>query len=1112
MNGSPASPANLKQIRVFVASPGDVEAERTRVRAVVDRVNHRRALSAGIFLDAWLWEMDALPGVGHPQEQINRYLDEAAIVVVILWNRMGTPTPNAESGAAEEFERAVARYLKSGWPRILTYYCKRKCTLDTEDELEQRQRVLRFKKRHEKDLIAATFDSIQEFEERLEDHLNTVVGDIAEAPGPAKPVPAPAGSRSKVAMPSNSDAYLRHVTDTCGSIILTGLLSERAASAVPLKDVYISLTVTRPDLGGQSSTAAIKPESATAQLAGLIRRRPGAQALVLDDELRAVLSEALREAGLAPRVAAETKALNQAFYNLKTLPDQPSAQNVRERLQTLTIEDAFRNSQYLLVEGFPGSGKTTILMRVAMALVSAHTGDTAEADALGLRSPDGRYPLPIFVPLRRFASHIRNSPELIRIVGGLQTLINYLRDSLVPYYANVDWLPDALQEGSVTLLLDGLDEIADDATRRRVADIVRDYVYRFKTCRIALTSRPAGLTPVVRQALVQRGQLEHCEVRPLDNRQMTQFVHSWYRALISDSAKAQNRADGLLARIRANTRVEELARSPILLTAIAIVHQTKGDLPERRADLYEHCVWAMCGRWDSSKWDFDEVPLVAGTARMLSQYEKVTLFQEIAFSIHDQGTDTRTIERAALLDIFGRYLSQDSSRPVSRDRLGLLLDHVVDRTGLLVPEGDITFRFRHLSFQEFLTARHLSDRVDKPVVFLSAKLADSWWREVILLMPAFRALNSAVEARRTILEMADCAREIPELSARVAGMAALCRALLDLQEYSVDRLDTVAAALQPEVLSLLTDPQQPGDARMRSEIGQALGVFRDPRLSEDQKWVTVPEGAYWWTGSNCAKRKRTLAEFRIARWPVTTDEFRAFMEKGRGYQNPRWWDDLGWDWIRADGIMAPEQWDSQLERSPNYPVVGVSWWEARAYCRWLATTSELPRSWTIRLPTVAEWEKAARGGETLGEETANPYPQREFPWGSDAVERNANCGSAIWLEGPAPVGIYPAGNSPYGVWDLAGNVWEWCADWFVPESMLDADLEAESGAPDAAIPRFATRNYRGERVMAPCKTAKGGAWNCDLEQLRISAVSRTEPSQRLEDHGFRCVAALKRAE
>ena len=167
-----------------------------------------------------------------------------------------------------------------------------------------------------------------------------------------------------------------------------------------------------------------------------------------------------------------------------------------------------------------------------------------------------------------------------------------------------------------------------------------------------------------------------------------------------------------------------------------------------------------------------------------------------------------------------------------------------------------------------------------------------------------------------------------------------------------------------------------------------------------------------------------LDTYNIDRHEVTNEQYEAFLD-ATGHPLPRFWDQLG--------LNGEDQ-----------PVTGVSWYDARTYCGWAGK----------RLPTEAEWEKAARGTNGLA-----------FPWGEvwdSAKLRSAEsvAGRAIgnynewtlWRSesmsdgGPAPVGSYPDGASPYGVLDMAGNVWEWVADWYDP-SYYTTTLEKNPSGP-----------------------------------------------------------------
>src|SRR5690606_19684012 len=140
-----------------------------------------------------------------------------------------------------------------------------------------------------------------------------------------------------------------------------------------------------------------------------------------------------------------------------------------------------------------------------------------------------------------------------------------------------------------------------------------------------------------------------------------------------------------------------------------------------------------------------------------------------------------------------------------------------------------------------------------------------------------------------------------------------------------------------------------------------------------------------------------VPEFRIARTPVTNAQYYLY--------------------IQATHAQPPSYWeDGQPPKDKlSHPVVAVRWDDASQYCEWVSTvTGKL-----VRLPTEAEWEKAARGDKDL----------REYPWGDefDGIKCNT---TELGLGDTSPVGIFPSGASPYGCLDMSGNVWEWVQDWY----------------------------------------------------------------------------------
>jgi formylglycine-generating enzyme required for sulfatase activity len=303
-----------------------------------------------------------------------------------------------------------------------------------------------------------------------------------------------------------------------------------------------------------------------------------------------------------------------------------------------------------------------------------------------------------------------------------------------------------------------------------------------------------------------------------------------------------------------------------------------------------------------------------------------------------------------------------------------------------------------------------------------------------------------------------------------------CVALLSAMMRDLSRMDyqPKTPAYQrtvKEVMGIFETGEAEGiDLAKRIEAADLLGQVGDPRLEEDN-WVTIPAGTFYMGAQKTDKRGRnydveapddespvhevTLRGFRIGRFPVTVQEFSKFI-LDRGYQTPK-------HWIEGFGqFTEPEDWERQKEY-PNRPVVGVSWFEAAAYCAWEGG----------RLPTEAEWERAARG------------PRGDAPpLDPSRANYEMNVGH------PTPVGLFPEGNTSEGLCDMLGNIWEWCADrygYYEPGS-ADNPIGPVNGE---------------ERIV------RGGSWVDDSGVVRASGRVRFEPTNRDDSIGFRCVGELR---
>lgn len=180
--------------------------------------------------------------------------------------------------------------------------------------------------------------------------------------------------------------------------------------------------------------------------------------------------------------------------------------------------------------------------------------------------------------------------------------------------------------------------------------------------------------------------------------------------------------------------------------------------------------------------------------------------------------------------------------------------------------------------------------------------------------------------------------------------------------------------------------------------------------------------------------------------------------------------------LQATGNTPPPKFGDPSFSHPQQPVVAVSWFQAAAYCAWLSTTTGSP----YRLPTEAEWERAARGG----------VEQLLFPWGNEPPASRPNYHTR-WIAGPEPV----AQSQPnrYGLYDMCENVHEWCSDWY------DANYYAVS--PD--------RNPRGPEA-GERKASRGGSWRHQIKLSRCAARSSIPPEFQYADYGFRVACDSRR--
>jgi formylglycine-generating enzyme required for sulfatase activity len=851
-----------------------------------------------------------------------------------------------------------------------------------------------------------------------------------------------------------------------------------------------------------------------------------------------------------------------------------------ERTPLLEAIAAPESSRFVVL-GDPGSGKTTVVHYLAFALAGAATGSSPAQ-----RLPEGS-PLLGMLPVRLVLREVvARCIPLDAQKGEAGMLWAALRADLATRLGDgaagrlLPYLQDRLLEQGGLVMLDGLDEVPEANHRRRcLLEAAAGLAATLPAgrSRVLVTARPyAYADPRWRlpgfQTLV---------LAPFDEGQVSRFLARWYQAVGPvmgwDEATAQGRGERLGEALEERPYLADLASRPLLLTLMATLHTSWGQLPEDRADLYEETVKLLLSRWQRAREvrrPDGEIETEPGIARVLAVEEEPvrTALHRLAFRAHEQqgavaGREEgpADIDGGAVLAAFAPLLPEDFNPQ-------MLLDYLETRAGLLVSRAPGSYAFPHRSFQEYLAACCLADGQDFAGE-LCRRVRDDldWWRAVFLLgvgKARQGGLSNAVHVVNTLVpegpEEATRPVDAQWQSAVLAGQA-----LLDLRFPEVAQGQPHFQAVLKRVRRWLVALLQTPDAlapRERAEAGDVLGRLGDPRPGvgvidgpagrppiPDLLWCEVPAGTFL-MGSGAEDKQAyddekpqhavDLPAFLIGRFPITNAQYRPFVEDG-GYDEARYWTPDGWAW-RTGGRepdlsplndVGDEEWKGRyaewlaqrtLSRRDrpfwwghprwglaNRPVVGVNWYEALAYCAWLGERlQEAEPPWQVwrdgrlaeqkapssgfwvGLPTEAEWEKAARGSRRGRKARARPWP-----WGDEWLAGRANTEEAGIGETSA-AGCFPAGASPCGVLDLAGNVWEWTSTCWG---------RASFNRPDYTYP-YDAADGREEPDGPDLRVVRGGSWLYAQRNARCAARDGDLPDGCNLNLGFRVVMSLASSE
>ena len=759
-----------------------------------------------------------------------------------------------------------------------------------------------------------------------------------------------------------------------------------------------------------------------------------------------------------------------------------ASQNLKENSRLVSALEAAVLSRKMVLLGDPGSGKTTFVNYLTRILA------LQDFEKIPVWPEKEQDILPVVVILRDFQRWARKQEETQPTSNLLwEYILHDLKTKNLLFAAGL--LENVLENGKAILLLDGLDEVPPGDERIFVRKTVLAFHARYSLNRFLITCR-------VRSYENKKWQLpesifDYFILAPFSEKKISEFVRAWYSEVAQKWNVPLERtallSEKLLKAVAERRDLARLAPNPLLLTVMALVHTEYGELPDKRAQLYQQAVDVLLWRWEQEKSKEAE-----GQSKMLAllreagrdRNDLLRVLGKLAFEAHQNGGDTKDpdalsgVSQGELLAAL-RVLHPDASL----DWAEALINTMRLRAGLLLDRDGLVFTFPHRTFQEYLAGTYLAVQPDFPRMAADLISGGSFWRMVVLLAVG----HSVHNLNNSYVPLGLIAELCPEKSVNSeSGWGCVVLAGEALLEMGINRAEDNEAGrnLLQRVRRNLTRIVEEGlgEPLLRSEAGDVLGDLEDPRFDPQNfslpclfrsqpeafyGFVKIPAGKFL-MGSREDDPDAYEDEFPqhevdipydywISRYPVTVAQFKAFVENS--------------------GFKIRDK--DSIQEKPNRPVRYVNWFEARAYCEWLNGKLDfVPQGYVLRLPTEAEWEKAARGNQ-----------QNKYPWGNQKWHKNlANIGQSR-IQHPTTVGMYPLGAVEKGIFDLGGNLFEWTQSLFkkYPYNRSDGRENMEN---------------KGNRVH------RGGSWIDGDRLARCSVRDGNFPVDWGNAIGFRIVVSL----
>lgn len=411
---------------------------------------------------------------------------------------------------------------------------------------------------------------------------------------------------------------------------------------------------------------------------------------------------------------------------IQRLPEKlTKQQDIGELLVWMSQDPTLRR---LAILGAPGSGKTTLLRYLTLIYATRR-----ERKTLHVKAPKF---IPVLFYLRNVREDIINNPNL-SLAELIDAWIERLQ-TIDPLDPPTDWFANKLKRNECLILLDGLDEIADEQERFQVSQWVDRQMHEYLETAFILTSRPLGY---------QDAQLQQdvtvLEVQPFTLKQVQQFIHSWYLETeirsqgnnddLGVREEAKQQADDLIERIRHNPPLAAMAVNPLLLTMISTVHRRGSALPGKRVELYKEICQVLLDKRQRAK----RIP------DLLTASQKQSVLQILALDLMNR--KTRSFKPSEVNVLLRKRLAAFASDALTSNEF---LKQTREVGGLLIVKEERFYEFVHLSFQEYLASVEIRDCQQEQLLVNAFRAPQqlSWWAETIRLYAAQGDASAVIQA------------------------------------------------------------------------------------------------------------------------------------------------------------------------------------------------------------------------------------------------------------------------------------------------------------------------------------------------------------------------------